>query len=252
MLSLLTFGSYALREQVDTIIEGLPAAVARISTSIAGTRHRGEQTTLQKMQTAGHEIEKATADVSIPANSGQLVLAQPSTKLTSLLWAGSVGVLGLLGQITVISFLVFFLLLSGDTFKRKIVRLAGPTFARKKITVQMLDQINASIQRYMVLLVITNLLVMALSWVVFAAAGLANAGASAVAAGLLHIIPYLGTTLTAAITGLAAFPHFGSWPVAIAVAGACLGIALVVGLLITTWMTGRIAKMNTTAVFVAL
>ena len=157
MLSLLTFGSYALREQVDTIIEGLPAAVARISTSIAGTRHRGEQTTLQKMQTAGHE-----------------------------------GVLGLLGQITVISFLVFFLLLSGDTFKRKIVRLAGPTFARKKITVQMLDQINASIQRYMVLLVITNLLVMALSWVVFAAAGLANAGASAVAAGLLHIIPYLG------------------------------------------------------------
>ena len=252
MLSLLIFGSYALREQVDTIIEGVPASVARISASITGAQHRGERTTLQKMQAAGHEIEKATADVSPPSDRAQLVVAQASNKMTSFLWAGSIGVLGLLGQMTMVTFLVFFLLLSGDTFKRKIVRLAGPTFARKKITVQMLDQINASIQRYMVLLVVTNSLVMVLSWAVFAWAGLENAGAWAAAAGLLHIIPYLGTTATAGITGLAAFLQFGSWPIAIAIASASLGIALVVGILVTTWMTGRIAKMNTTAVFVAL
>ena len=252
MLALVTYGSFALREQVDTIIEGLPASVARISASIAETHHHGEQTTLQKMQAAGHEIEKATADVSAAPDRGQLVIAQPSNKMSNFLWAGSVSVLGLLGQLTMICFLVFFLLLSGDTFKRKIVRLAGPTFARKKITVQMLDQINDSIQRYMVLLVVTNSLVMALSWAVFAWAGLANAGAWAVAAGLLHVIPYLGTTVTAGITGLVAFLQFGSWPVAIGIAAACLSIALVVGILVTTWMTGRIAKMNTTAVFVAL
>jgi predicted PurR-regulated permease PerM len=252
MLSLLLYGSYILRGQVDAILERLPASVARISASIAGARHPGEQTILQKMQAASHEIEKATGDASTRLNGGQLVLTQPSTRMTSFLWAGSIGVLGLLGQMTMVSFLVFFLLLSGDTFRRKIVRLAGPTFARKKITVQMLDQINYSIQRYMVLLVVTNTLVMALSWLVLAWAGLENAGAWAAAAGLLHVIPYLGTTVTVGITGLAAFLQFGSWPIAIGIAGASLVIALVVGILVTTWMTGRMANMNTTAVFVAL
>ncbi len=252
VLSLLIYGSYVLRGQVDTIIERLPASVARISASLAGARHLGEKTTLQKVQAASHEIEKATTDASTRPSAGQLVLAQPSSNMNSVLWAGSIGALGLLGQATMVTFLVFFLLLSGDTFKRKIVRLAGPTFARKKITVQMLDQINDSIQRYMVVLVVTNTLVMALSWVVFAWAGLENAGAWAAAAGLLHVIPYLGTTATAGITGLAAFLQFGSWSMAVAVAGASLAIALVIGILITTWMTGRIARMNTTAVFVAL
>jgi len=36
------------------------------------------------------------------------------------------------------------------------------------------------------------------------------------------------------------------------VTGASLGIATFIGILITTWMTGRIAKMNAAAIFVAL
>jgi predicted PurR-regulated permease PerM len=32
-------------------------------------------------------------------------------------------------------FLVFFLLLGGDTFKRKLVRITGPSLSNKKITV---------------------------------------------------------------------------------------------------------------------
>jgi len=41
-----------------------------------------------------------------------------------------------------VAFLVFFLLLGGDTFKRKLVRLAGPTLSRRKITVKILDDIK--------------------------------------------------------------------------------------------------------------
>ena len=53
---------------------------------------------------------------------------------------------------------MFFLLLGGDTFKRKLVRLAGPTLAKRKITVQILDDINGSIQKYMFMLLTTNFL----------------------------------------------------------------------------------------------
>jgi predicted PurR-regulated permease PerM len=73
-----------------------------------------------------------------------------------------------------------------------------------------------------------------------------------VLAGLLHIIPYLGPGITAAATGMAAFMQFDSLAVALLVAGASLTIATVVGTFVTTWLTGRIAKMNAAAVFISL
>jgi predicted PurR-regulated permease PerM len=162
------------------------------------------------------------------------------------------GALGYIVQATMVLFLVFFLLLSGDTLKRKLVRLAGPSFASKKITVQILSDINRSIQRYMLLLLTTNVLVALLAWIAFRWIGLENAGAWAVAAGLLHVIPYLGPGLTAIATGMVGFMQFDSFAMALLVSGAGLGIAIVVGTFVTTWMTGRIAAMNSAAIFISL
>jgi predicted PurR-regulated permease PerM len=149
-------------------------------------------------------------------------------------------------------FLTFFVLLGGDTFKRKMVRLAGPRLSAKKITVQILDDINLSIQKYLFMLLLTNALVAGLAWIVFRWIGLENAGAWAVASGLLHIVPYLGPGVTAAAIGMAAFMQFESFPMAFLVSGASLGVATVVGTFVTTWMTGRIARMNSAAIFISL
>jgi predicted PurR-regulated permease PerM len=169
-----------------------------------------------------------------------------------LLLAGSMGAAGLLGQALVVLFLVFFLLLSGDTFKRKLVKLTGPTLSKKKITVQILDAINKSIQNYMSMLLLTNVLLTVLMWVTFRVIGLENAGAWAVAAGLLHIIPYFGPLLIAFATGVSALMQFGTVSMALVVMGAGLGVAALVGTFVTTWMTGRIARMNAAAVFISL
>ena len=76
--------------------------------------------------------------------------------------------------------------------------------------------------------------------------------ALAAAAGMLHIVPYLGPAVTAAATGMAAFMQFDSFAMALLVAGASLALATVVGTFVTTWMTGRIANMNAAAVFISL
>jgi predicted PurR-regulated permease PerM len=157
-----------------------------------------------------------------------------------------------MGQAIMIIFLVFFLLLGGDTFKRKLVRLTGPSLSKRKITVHILDDINGSIQKYMLMLLTTNLLVGLLCWIAFHWIGLENAGAWAAAAGLLHIVPYLGPAVTAAATGMAAYMQFDSFAAALLVAGASLAIATVVGTFVTTWMIGRIAHMNAAAVFISL
>jgi predicted PurR-regulated permease PerM len=241
---------------MHTIVEQLPAATTKFATGLARLRG-GEIGNMQKMQNAAIEVERATTQATGGAVAPRqpathVIVDQPTFKLGSFLWESSLGAVGAMVQTAMVVFLVFFLLLGGDTYKRKLVRLTGPSLSEKKITVHLLDDINGSIQKYMLMLLTTNLLVALLSWIAFRSIGLENAGAWAVAAGLLHIVPYLGPGATAAATGVAAFMQFESFAMALLVAGASLMIATLVGTFITTWMTGRIASMNSAAVFVSL
>ena len=252
----LTLGAYSLRGQFQTILDQVPGGVSKVSAGLASV-HKGEPSTMQKVQTAASEIEKATSQAagidSTPRRPAtRVVIDTPGFKLGDFLLANSVGAVGLIGQAAMVLFLTFFLLLSGDTYKRKLVRLAGPTLANRKITVRILDDINASVQRYMSMLLATNVLVALLTWLALRLIGLENAGAWAVAAGLLHVIPYFGPAVTAAAIGMAAFMQFDTLSMALLPAGASLAVATFVGTFVTTWMTGRIARMNTAAVFVSL
>jgi len=254
VMGALTLGAYSLRGQVQTVIEQLPVVASKFASSLARMRV-SEIGNFQKMQSAASEVEMATTRAAgSPARqpATHVVVDQPTFRLGSFVWENSLGVLGVLGQAAMVTFLVFFLLLGGDTFKRKLVRLTGPTLSRRKITVQILDDINASIQKYMLMLLTTNLLVAVSCWAAFHWIGLENAGAWAGASGLLHLIPYLGPGVTAVATGMAAFVQFDSFGMALLVAAASLGIATVVGTFVTTWMTGRIANMNSAAVFISL
>jgi len=256
VLGALGTGAYSLRGQVQTIIEQLPEATRTFSTALARLR-TNPAGNLQKMQSAAAEVEKATTQVAgVPAAPRQapahVVVDPPGFKLNNFLLVGSVGAIGAVGQAIMVLFLTFFLLLGGDTFKRKLVRLTGPTLSNKKITVQILDDINDSIQKYLFMLLVTNVLVAVLAWIGFHMLGLENAGAWAVASGLLHVIPYLGPGVTAAAVGMAAFMQFDSFPMAFFACGISLAIATLVGTFVTTWMTGRIAKMNAAAIFISL
>lgn len=82
--------------------------------------------------------------------------------------------------------------------------------------------------------------------------GLENAATWAVVAAALHIIPYFGPLLTAIGTGVAAMLQFGQIGPALVVMGSSIVIAMLIGVVVTTWMSGRIAKMNAVAVFVVL
>ena len=256
VIGALVLGTYSLRGQMQAIIEQLPEAATKFATGLARMRI-GQIGNMQKIQNAATAVEKATTQaaggsVAPRQPATRVIVDQPTFKLGNFLWENSLGALAAMGQAAMVVFLVFFLLLGGDTFKRKLVRLTGPSLSKRKITVHILDDINSSIQKFMFMLLATNLLVALLSWIAFSWIGLENAGAWAAAAGLLHIVPYLGAGITAVATGMAAFMQFESFAMALLVAGASLAIATVVGTFVTTWMTGRIANMNSAAVFISL
>lgn len=256
LVASIIFSGYALRGQVQSIISILPEAAVKLTSGVA--IKRGDPlTNMQKVQIAADQLDTATssAENSIKTKKKpvmRVVLEEPKFKIGDFLWRSSLGVFGFIAEAITMIFLAYFFLLSGDTFKRKLVKITGSSISQKKITVNILIEINSSIQGYMFMLLITNIIVGVLSWMVFRALGLENAGAWAVAAGFLHIVPYFGPIATAAATGMAAYMQFNSILMALLISGASLMIATLIGVFITTWMTGRIAKMNSAAVFIAL
>ena len=250
------FSGYALRGQVQSIISSLPAAAIKLTSGIA-VKRGDPLTNIQKVQIAANQVETAanSAEDNIKTKKKpvmRVVLEEPKFKIGDFLWRGSLGVFGFIGEAITMIFLAYFFLLSGDSFKRKLVKITGPSLTQKKITVNILIDINSSIQGYMFMLLITNVIVGVLSWAAFSTLGLENSSAWAVAAGFMHIVPYIGPLVTAAATGMAAYMQFDSIFMALLVSGASIVITTVVGVFITTWMTGRIAKMNSAAVFIGL
>ena len=256
LIGSLVFAGYELRGQVQSIISILPEAATKLTSSFIVKR--GEPlTNIQKLQMAASQVETATSTVENNMAKTKkpimhVVVEEQKFKIGDFLWRGSLGVFGFIGEAITMIFLAYFILLSGDSFKRKLVKITGPSLSNKKITVNIMADINHSIQRYMFMLLVTNIIVGIISWAIFRSLNLENSGAWAVAAGFMHIVPYFGPIATAAATGMAAYIQFDSILMALIVSGASILIATIVGVFITTWMTGRIAKMNSAAVFIAL
>jgi predicted PurR-regulated permease PerM len=146
-------------------------------------------------------------------------------------------------------FLAYFIMVSGDTFRRKIVKITGPSLSKKKITLRVLTEITGQIQRYLMVQLFISILVGVLTWLAFLWIGLENAAIWGIAAGVFKTIPYLGSIVIAAGTALVAFLQFGTIGMALTVSGVSLLVTGVEGYLLTPWLTGRASRMSALVVF---
>ncbi|MES2950850.1 MAG: AI-2E family transporter [Pseudomonadota bacterium] len=247
--------AYALSDDANKLVESLPAAAAKLHDSLRSARGQASST-LTTVQKAAAQIEQAaeeTAQAAPPSRGVQRVqIVKSRFDIKDHLWSGTMGVLATLGQIGTVALITFFLLASGDQFRRKLVKLAGPTLTKKKITLQALNQIHDQIQRYMLVQLFTSVLVGVATWLCFAALGVENAAVWGVAAGVLDLVPYIGSVIIATGSALVAYLQFGSLEMALLVSGASLVIHALEAFLLTPWLTSRANKMNPVAVFVGV
>jgi len=148
--------------------------------------------------------------------------------------------------------LAYFLLTAGDSFRRKLMRIAGPSLARRRVTVEILNEIHDQVQHYMLVLLMTNVLIGLATWGLFAAAGLESAGLWGFVAALLHMIPYAGSAVLAGAAGVAALIQFESWTSALLLAAGALGVATLIGTILNTWMNSWVSHMNPVMMFGSL
>ena len=250
----LGYTGWTLSDDETDIVSQLPEAAQKLRRTM--NRNRGNGGTIEQMQEAADELQK-TADAAAgpsPAPRGvqRVQIEEPTIDFRQYLFWGSAGAVAFAGQAVLITFFVFFLLGTGDLFKRKIVRLAGPSLEKKKITVQILNDINAQIARFLLVRLVTSLIVALATYVAFKLMGLDQAGVWAILAGVFNSIPYFGPVIVAAGTAIVAFLQFGTVSMAVYVAGISLVITSIEGWLLTPWLTSRTARTNEVAVFVGL
>ncbi len=248
--------AYGLRDDASDLVESLPVAAQKVRQALRERQDSKNASALEKVQKAASQIEQAAAEsgaAAAPARGvTRVVIERPRFNITDYLWTGTLGLLAFMAQAAMVMFLTFFLMASGDTFRRKLVKLAGPTLSSKKITLQALDEINMQIQRYLQVQLLCSLLVGVLTWLALMWIGLEHAAVWGIAAAVTNLIPYVGSLLIVGATGLVGFLQFGSLDMTLLVAGASVLIHTVIGNLLTPWLTSRAGRMNPVAVFVGL
>jgi predicted PurR-regulated permease PerM len=249
-------GVYTLSDEARSIVANVPEAARRLRERVSAQRTE-PGTMLTQVQDAAKEIEKtadaATADADVRRGPVQKVeVVQPAFRASDYLWIGGVGLFGFLGQFVMILFLCYFLLVTGDLYKRKFVKIAGPTLSKKRVTVQILDEINGQIENFIKVQVLTSLIVAVATGAVLWWLGLQNYAMWGLLAGLFNSIPYIGPLAVTAGLGVVAFMQFDDLTRTAYVCGAAFVITSLEGFLLTPALMSRAAQMNPVAVFVGL
>jgi predicted PurR-regulated permease PerM len=258
VVALLTGGlgytAYSLSDDASAIVAAMPEAATKLRQVVR--REQGEDGAIQQVQRAAEELQRtadeATGPNPAPRGVQRVQIEQPAIDIREYVMWGSAGVAAFAGEAMLIVFFVFFLLASGDLFKRKLVKIAGPSLERRKVTVEILDEINAQIERFLLVLAVTSVIVGVASWMAFTIIGLEQALFWAVAAGAFNTIPYFGPVIVSLGTGIGAFLQFGTLSMAATVAAVSLMITSIEGWLLMPVLARRVVRTNEIAVFVAL
>lgn len=243
-------GAYALQDEAMTVINQLPAGARRVTTLLE-RRPREAPGALERVEQAAEELAKTDAPKPPPGVVPVQVQPQPVTA-TGLLWSGSMGAVSALNQAVMILFLTYFTLLSDKMFRRKFVELAGPTLTKKKITLDIIDNISSQIGRFLLVQIFTSVIVGLATWAALAALGLRQAALWGLLAGVFNSIPYYGPLIVSGGLAMVAFLQFGTVYMMLIFAGVSLVITSLEGWLLTPLLMGKVASMNRVAVFVGL
>jgi predicted PurR-regulated permease PerM len=252
-------GIYTLSDQAMAIVSDIPTAAQRVREQVRAHR-RTNGGALEKVQRAATEIDRAAQEAASttpaqapgrPAGVQQVEVVEPF-RPSDYLWSGSVGLLGFTAQFLVVLFLVYFFLVTGDLYKRKLVKIGGTTLSEKKITVQILDEINVQIENFMRVQVFTSFLVSVATGIALWWLGVDHPVVWGLLAGIFNSIPYLGPVLVTAGLGVVSFMQFDDLLRTAYVCGVAFAITSLEGFLLTPMLMGRAAQMNPVAIFIGL
>lgn len=252
-------GAYLLSGQALQIVGQIPQAAKSIRDRVQSRGRHGDSA-MNQVQKAATELQK-TAEVASegaggtgqsPAGVTKVQIVEPAFDANSYLYAGGVNLVAAASQTMVIFFLVYFFLVTGNLYKKKIVKLAGPALWQKKLTVGLLDEINTQISSFIRVQLFTSTVVALCTMAALWYLGLRQFIIWGLLAGLFNSIPYIGPILVTGGISIVAFVQFDDVGKTAMVAGVTFLITTLEGFLLTPALMSRAARMNPVAIFVGL
>ena len=248
----LAWATWSLSDQANSLIESLPNAAQKLRDTLQPKLRDPSPSTIDQVQKAAATLAQATDSARTTPGVAKVQIVKPSFNIQDYLFAGTMRAAEAAVQVIVVAFITYFLLAAGDTFRRKLAKIAGPSFGKRKITVQALDEITEQVQRYLLVQLLTSVVVGVATALAFWALGFNNAAVWGVLAGVMNLVPYVGTVVICGTSAVVALLQFGTPQMAAAVGSVSIVLHVVSGYLITPWLTSRTSRLNAVVVFIGV
>jgi predicted PurR-regulated permease PerM len=230
----------ALSLPAATWAERLPEGIPRLAAHLQVIK--GPIQELQKV------IEQAEQAADAPPGRGSIVSVRRDLGITGALFAGTRSVLdGLFTTVLVL----YFLLVAGDIFLRRIVEIL-PTFSNKRQAVDISQQIQEDISAYLLTITAMNAAVGVATAAVMYLCGLGDPLLWGATAFLLNYIPILGPLLGVCIFVLVGMLSFESLWWALLPPVLYFGIHLAEGETLTPMLLARRFTLNPVLIILSL
>ena len=247
-------GVVFLWPQVEAVVVKIPAAADRLRTTFREQVDTEADSALEKVQAAAKAIDTAAAEAAEPSPSAPGVVrveVQQPWRVSDWLWASGLGAMAMAGQAVTILFLTIFLLVEDDSFKRRLVRrIEG--LGRRRITVQVLNDIARQIEGFIWVQVLTSAIVALVTGVVLWWLGVEQPAVWGLFAGIMNVVPYFGPLIVTVVLAAVGYLQFESISMAAVVATIALVITTLEGMLLTPSLLSRAASLNHVAIFLAI
>lgn len=252
LLAIMVSASIPLQREAIAMLDKVPVAISKFQRT-AARAPATEAGIIEKAQEAAKQIEDSTIEkkVSTPGVTLVRVLEKPFN-VQEFLMGGASAALVMVSQSLSALLLVYFLLAVGKLYRRKVIRISGPSFERMRKAARIMKDFHHQIRRFLFVMLLSAIFVGIFTWLAFWFIGVEQAGLWGVLAGVASAIPYLGPILIFIGTGVAAFLQFGTLDMAFVVAGVSLVITSIQGNVLTPWLTSHLSSLNPVAIFVGL
>ncbi|MGY4828366.1 AI-2E family transporter [Sphaerotilaceae bacterium SBD11-9] len=195
----------------------------------------------------------AAAPASAAAASAPSTITDGATVvLRETAVTGSGALVAFVGHLSIVFLVAFFVLMGGKPLTEKFLGLWEQHAESHQRALKALLECAHQIRIYAGVLLVTNTLIGLSVWVVFSLTGLPDAAGWGVTAAVLHVIPYLGMAVLTCLGAAETFLAHGTVGSAIGMATFLVALSTLIGTVVTAWLQGRAAKMNSAAVFIGL
>jgi predicted PurR-regulated permease PerM len=205
-----------------------------------------------RARSAAAKQAAAAASAAAAAESGVNITETATVALRESAVSGSSALLKLAGDLIVILFVAFFVLVGGAPLATRFLDLwderPGLRLRAEHAATECVRQIHI----YGGVLLVTNSIVGLAVWGAFTFAGLPDAGGWGLTAAVLHVVPYLGMALLTGLGAAEAYLAHGTIGAALGMAAFVVILSSLIGTVVTAWLQGRAAKMNAAAVFLGV